>query len=163
MRVNWNDKEEGGGAVFTNGQRYSLMVKEVKEGASKEKLTPFMKISLVTTENEPAWDKTLWMTPKALYRAEEWFNALQLPIEGDIDLDLPRLAGIRLTAECSFREYDDVDKQGKPVKRKAVEWINPEPVKIGVAHAAAAPGGGMAKAAPAAAPKQEASSDEVPF
>lgn len=158
MDVDWNEKEEGGGATFIEKQRYPLIVKEVTKGASATNLTPFMKIAMVTQENEPAWDKTLWMTPKALYRAEEWFKALQLPTEGKVKLNLPRLAGIRLTAQCSFRTYKDTD--GK--EHKAVEWINPEPVKIGGAPAAT-DHGGMAKMAPPAAPKEEASSDEVPF
>lgn len=156
MRVNWNDKEEGG-ATFIEKQRYPLVVKEVKEGASSEKLTPFMKIILATMEGEPAWDKTLWMTPKALYRAEEWFKSLGLSTDGDQDYDLSRLAGIRLTAECSFRRYKDTD--GK--EHKAVEWINPQKMTIG--QGTPAPAGGMGKMAPPREQRPEAACDEVPF
>lgn len=154
MRVNWNEQEEGGGATFIEKQRYPLVVKEVKEGASTEKLTPFMKIMLVTEEGEPAWDKTLWMTAKALYRATEWFKAMGLPTEGDQNYDLARLAGIRLTAECSFRKYTDNGQE-----KKAVEWVNPQKVTIG----SPAPTGGMGEMAPPKEARSPINDQEVPF
>lgn len=154
MKYNFDEMETGGGPTFQEKKRYALVVNNIKEGFSKDKGTPYMKIILATPEGESAWDKTLWMTPKALYRAQEWFAAMGLPTAGEVDVVPENLSGIRLTAECAYRKYSD-----NGVEKKAVEWVAPQKVAIGNAPAPAA---AQAQKAPATAPASSMI-DEVPF
>jgi pyruvate/2-oxoglutarate dehydrogenase complex dihydrolipoamide acyltransferase (E2) component len=155
MKWNFDDSD---GRKFKKGVRYNLVVSHAEEGESANKGTPFLKIHLETEALEKAYDKTLWNTEKAAYRAKEWARALGFVDQGDVDMDADSLKGIRITAECSYYKGDD--------DREYIEWINPLPVKIGdPAPAAQAPA-----AAPAPAPAQAAQPpanntpvEEVPF
>ena len=131
--------DNGGGKKFKKGERYELVIASAKEGSSKEKMTPYLKLVFQTIAMDDAYDKTLWNTEKSAYRAKEWAVAMQFSGEGKVELDPAALVGIHLSAECSYTKADD----GK----EYVEWIKPLPVV-------------RAKAAAKSAP---ASDDSVPF
>ena len=120
--MRWNMNNDGMGKRFEKGVRYDLIVSRGEEGESSNKGTPFLKIYFETPDLEKAYDKTLYNTEKAAYRMIEWAKAMGFPYEGDVDIPTDRMAGIHITAECSYRKADD----GK----EYLEWINPLPVKI---------------------------------
>ena len=146
MRVNFNDEETNFDKPFIKGVRYTLVVDRAEEGESKEKGTPFLKLHLKTEEGASAYDRTLWITNKALYHAKPWFKALGLPTEGEVDIPVDQLGGIRLTAEAGYKKSDDGTKE-------YLEWGKPEPITIG----------GVGQLAPAREPARETSNEDVPF
>ena len=160
MDVDFDDAESSF-IKFNAGERYNLVIQGA-EGGENDNGTPFLKIILQTEDGRSAYDHMMYLTPKALYRAQEWFKAMGLSDSGKVKFEPERLAGIRLSAECYLEPY--TVNEGTPEQKtyQNTKWCKPVQIKIGGAPAKTSPGG-MAKMAPAAAPKQEASSDEVPF
>ena len=147
MRWNFDEEETNYEKPFTKGERYTLVVDRAEEGESKEKSTPFLKLHLKTEDGRNAYDRTLWLTNKAMFHAKPWFKALGFPDKGEVDIPVDQLGGIRLTAECGYKKSDDGTKE-------YLEWGKPEPVTIG---------GGVGQLAPAREPARETSNEDVPF
>ena len=157
MRWNFDEDDGGGGKPFKKGERYTLMV-DHGEVITAHSGNEGLKLHFKTEDGTKAYDKVLWNTPKAAYRAKEWMAAMGMPDEGEIDVPVEDLGGVRLTAECDYRKADN----GK----EYVEWINPE--YAGVARnpdarpAAAAPAPASSTPAPQALSGGIAD-EEVPF
>jgi hypothetical protein len=149
IEVNFDDAE---GATFKQGQRYKLYIDSAKEVFGKTNGTQGIELKLsaeVNGEMVDAFKHTIWLSPKALFRAQKWFIAMGLQSNGKVRVEPARLAGILLTAECAQETYNDAD--GK--QHTATKWEDPERITIGNAPAQPEP----------AAAAAEAGSDDVPF
>jgi len=137
---------------FKKGERYHLVVDHAEDKESNSG-TPFLKIHFKLADTgEKAFDKALWKTEKAAYRAKEWARAMGFGDEGEVDLDPDKMAGIHLTAEADYQKNNDDGKS-------YLEWVKPEPIS-GAEQAKPQP----SAAAAAPAPEQEqAHVEEVPF
>jgi hypothetical protein len=124
------DKSEGP-VKFEEGKRYKLIVMQAEEGLSSVKQTPFLKLHLQTAEGVSAYDHTIYLTPKALGFAQEWFKAMGLPTQGKVKYDPERLGGIRLTAECYLEPYTVNQGTADEKTYHNTRWRNPEPVTFG--------------------------------
>jgi hypothetical protein len=155
MRINFNDAESGNFTKYEAGKRYHLVVQSAEEGTSAVKGTPFIKLNLVTETGVTAYDHVMYITPKALHRAQEWFKALGLPDSGEVDFDPDRMEGIHLTAECYLEPYTVNQGTAEEKTYQNTKWCKPERVAIG-----AKPGPKTAaKPAPMPGPIEE----EMPF
>ena len=141
------------------GKRYSLTVSGAKEDVSKVKQTPFLKLSFQTDIGEDAYDKKIYNTPKALFRAQEWFKALGLVETGNVDFNPENLVGIKITAKCVLETYITDEGTAKEKTHSMVQWEEPEAVKIGATNLKLE----AAKLAPKAEPKKDIMDADVPF
>lgn len=147
------DFDTAEGATFKQGQRYKLFIDSAKEVFGKTNGTQGIELKLsaeVNGEMENAYTHTIWLSPKALFRAQKWYAAMGLQSTGKVRVEPARLAGIRLTAKCALETYSDAD--GK--QHTATKWEDPERIAIGNAPA---------QPEPAAAAASEAGNDDVPF
>lgn len=127
--VDFDNAEEA--VKFEEGKRYPLVVTSAEDGESKTKGTPFLRLHLETTNGVKAEDATIWLSPKALPRAAEWFRALGLKDTGKVNYDASKLSGIKLTAECAY-ERNTVNA-GLPTEKtfQNVRWVSPQRVAVG--------------------------------
>lgn len=165
------DSAESSGPRYENGKRYQLTINEAEEGESKNKGTPYLRLKLRDELGNDAYAVDIWNTPKALYRAVDWFKALGLKDSGMVSVDPGRLRGIKFTAVCKHETYQDLN--GKD--RVAVRWESPEMISYGRGGEETMPGDRRVdeppmtseKAAKTMAPKGQkrapASDTEVPF
>lgn len=164
MDVNFDEAE--GGMRFEEKKRYPLIVNSAEEIYGKQNGTPGLKLKLITDNEkmDDAYEAMIWLSPKALFRAQEWFKALGLKTEGKVSVDPSKLSGIRITAECYYDKYTVEDKTAATGVRecRAVRWHKPERVVIGGSSAPAPAAAPEERTAPAAASQSE-SVDEVPF
>lgn len=157
--MRWNfDDNDGGGKPFKKGERYALVVERGEEITANSG-TEGLKLHFKTEDGTKAYDKVLWNTPKASWRAKEWMAAMGMPDEGDIDVPVENLGGVRLTAECTYTKSDN----GK----EYIEWINPEYAGVARKPAArpapAAPAPARSEAPAPQAHSGGVSDEEVPF
>lgn len=155
MRINFNDAESGNFVKYEAGKRYHLVVQNAEEGTSAVKGTPYIKLNLVNEAGVTAYDHVMYITPKALYRAQEWFRAMGLPDNGEVDFDPSKMEGIHLTAECYLEPYTVNPGTAEEKTYQNTKWCKPERITIGSAPAR--------KAAPATAGKASDIVEEVPF
>lgn len=139
---------------FKKGERYHLVVDRAEDKEANSG-TAFLKIYFKLADTgEKAFDKALWNTEKAAYRAKEWARAMGFGDEGNVDLAPEKLAGIHITAEADYQLNKDDGKH-------YLEWINPEPIS-GTAQQAA-PAGQAAAAPPQEQAQASGDVEEVPF
>lgn len=149
MKVNFDEMESG--MNFKEGQRYTLIVDSAKEVFGETKGTPGLELELVTEDGDNAYKHTVWLSPKALFRAQAWFQAMGLPTDGEVEINVARLPGIKLSVKCVYEKYTDAN--GK--KHTSTKWD--EPLKVG-------PSGTLEKmAAGTDRKKKEEANDDVPF
>ena len=137
MDVNF-DEAESSFVKFDAGKRYNLVI-ESAAGGENDNGTPFLKLALQTSEGIKAHEHMMYLTPKALYRAQEWFKAMGLGDSGKVSFEPENLAGIRLSAECYLEPYT-VNK-GTPEEKtyQNTKWCKPQRIAIGAAPRQAAP------------------------
>ena len=135
MNVNFDEYEPS--FKFEGGKRYNLVVISAEEGESANS-KPFLKLKLETTDLHNAYEHDIWLTPKALGFAQEWFKALGLPDKGNVNIPSDKvdetLRGIHFTAECYFEPYT-VNK-GTPDEKtyQNTKWCKPERIAVGAAQ-----------------------------
>lgn len=158
MRFNTDEAEET--TKFTEGKRYNLVIADAEEGTAKTTGTPFLKLSLKTEAGDNAYDHKLYNTPKAMYRAVEWFKAMGFDTSKPLEIDPASLRGIKLSALCTVEKYNTEEPDGEggtKVKEHAItKWDKPERVSIASTPA-------PARKAAAPAPKPEPVDESVPF
>lgn len=147
------DFDAAEGATFKQGQRYKLFIDSAKEVFGKTNGTQGIELKLsaeVNGEMVDAFKHTIWLSPKALFRAQKWYAAMGLQSTGKVRVEPARLGGIKLTAKCELESYTGDDKK----QHTATKWEEPERIAIGSASA---------QPEPVAAAAAEAGSDDVPF
>lgn len=130
MKTNFDEAE--GGSNFEQNKRYTLFIDSAKEVYGNTKGTPGIELKLsadVNGEMVDAYKHTIWLSPKALFRAQTWYKAMGLKHEGEVDVDVKTLAGIRLSAKCVYEKKQDDD--GK--EHTYTKWEDPERIAIGSA------------------------------
>jgi hypothetical protein len=130
---NFDEMESSEGTFFKPeaGKRYTLVVSQAKDDVSKVKKTPYLGLSFKTEDGMDAYGKEIYNTPKALFRAQEWFKALGMSSSGKIKLDPASLVGIRITAECAFVTVKSEDGTPEGKAHNYVRWEKPERVAVG--------------------------------
>jgi len=145
------------------GKRYTLVVSAAKEALSKVKQTPYLGLSFKTEDGQDAFGKEIYNTPKALYRAQEWFKALGLNTSGNVEFEPENLVGIEFTAKAVNEPWYSDEQDGSKKQHDSTKWEEPLPVKIGTQPAANPAARPAAPAKPAPAPEQESVPEDVPF
>lgn len=145
--VNFDEYE--GPIKFEANKRYTLVVAHAEDGKSSGG-KPFIRLKLETEDLRDAYGHDIYLTPKALGFAQEWFAALGLPCQGKVNVETENLRGIRLTAECYLEPYTLNEGTADERTLYNTKWRKPERIAIG--------------AAPASRPMPEPMKDEkVPF
>ncbi len=103
------------------GKRYEFVIVAAKDGESKSG-TPFLELEL-----DPQFNHRIYLSPKALSRAREWFEAMGLPSAGVVQYDADRLPGIRFSASVFKEEFEGNDGTTK----WSLKLQNPQRVVIG--------------------------------
>jgi len=132
MNVNFGNYK--GPVKFENGKRYNLVVSKAEEGTSNNG-KPYLRLKLETDDMRDAYEHDIYLTDKALGFAMEWFGALGLPNQGNVNIPSERidetLRGIRLTAECYLEPYTINKGTSDEKTLYNTKWKNPERIAIG--------------------------------
>jgi len=93
---------------FEAGKRYMLRVVNAEERVSQEKGTEYLSLDFEGDNQESAFGKSFFNTPKAAWRIKEWLLAFGFKIQGNsADVDPRGIIGIRFTAEFAKRKGGD--------------------------------------------------------